>query len=769
MLLCAPYRLAAKAATRYDEWLAIYRPFCFRNQKSRLHERDRSSSITATPTDEGSSLERQEAVNAFRRLAIFRARSPCLRAVRAVRARKGAQAERDLAALGAFTIGIPRGTTGVAIMSNDDISLQTGELNWDLYRSDLKVSKMVIQRPRPKLNFEIPVISQSPRYRPGSGPPSQPVDLRPVDDSTAFIVDKVILPLEPFTELGDRRQRRAYYIIGWPDLPAARPVIDCAKALDYVPPFAIEQWEHDDFLRRESDKEQAETEAALNAVAEAIAAEKGEDVGADGLPNKKKPGRKPKKARVKAARPPTPQLDSEQEKLLAKRMQGPSLSTPQKRKSRIAQLEAELEMEPLDHTDADDESDEEIRRQLEGERLHREEDDTGFLRAASDVADSFRASSKRLAAPEDRMLQTRDNRSIQVPQSRRVSPTPSSSQQQVSSDSVKLDHLSQTKRPISTTPIPLPRRPNFGPTSSFAPTAGPPATPLIETSTSSGQGRAKATHSPTAALRPDSNVVQTPSLKAALTSNGNHGGFTPTNSFTPVGGYFPRPPKRTADESPLAGGSNEGTPSTGKVKRERKKKVPKLLQHSPHTELAAGSCNEPQVEQEYVVKRLEGDSIVDGIQYFLVRWEGDWPPEQNPTWEPRENISAKLVKAYLKRKAEKVKNTPAKSKETAGSSKGKSKEKQQSTLKEWASKLNYSSVSEAFEGQAELDQLHGKTDRDRGLEDDDELGGDADEFLVVDKRKAEERAKAAAERRKSLSSQVAAQFANVGPGRPSGF
>ncbi|KAJ3479200.1 hypothetical protein NLG97_g8384 [Lecanicillium saksenae] len=34
------------------------------------------------------------------------------------------------------------------------------------------------------------------------------------------------------------------------------------------------------------------------------------------------------------------------------------------------------------------------------------------------------------------------------------------------------------------------------------------------------------------------------------------------------------------------------------------------------------------------------------VRYFKVRWEGDWPPEQNPTWEPEENIPDDLVREF---------------------------------------------------------------------------------------------------------------------------
>ncbi|CAK7246370.1 MAG: hypothetical protein STHCBS139747_008000 [Sporothrix thermara] len=41
------------------------------------------------------------------------------------------------------------------------------------------------------------------------------------------------------------------------------------------------------------------------------------------------------------------------------------------------------------------------------------------------------------------------------------------------------------------------------------------------------------------------------------------------------------------------------------------------------------------------------------LRYFLVRWKGDWPPDQNPTWEPAENLPPRMVRQYLKKAAQK--------------------------------------------------------------------------------------------------------------------
>ncbi|KAG6019887.1 hypothetical protein E4U41_003047 [Claviceps citrina] len=53
------------------------------------------------------------------------------------------------------------------------------------------------------------------------------------------------------------------------------------------------------------------------------------------------------------------------------------------------------------------------------------------------------------------------------------------------------------------------------------------------------------------------------------------------------------------------------------------------------------------------VERLEDMAVYDVehrglVRYFLVRWVGDWPPDQNPSWEPEDNLPAKLIRKYTK-------------------------------------------------------------------------------------------------------------------------
>lgn len=179
-----------------------------------------------------------------------------------------------------------------------------------------------------------------------------------------------------------------------------------------------------------------------------------------------------------------------------------------------------------------------------------------------------------------------------------------------------------------------------------------------------------------------------------------------------------RPPKRPVEDS------THGTPTSSK-KKQRKKK--------PEVE------NPLPDEPAWEVKRLEGDKIVEiegvNVRYFKVRWQGNWPPDENPTWEPEDNIDAAAVKKYLKGKQAKGIDT----------STPKVTKKAQKAFDPWRNK--YSSVSEAFEG---LDE-----DVEPAREDDeDELG---DDLRVLDSPNNA----AIKEQQVSLDVQLAQQLASL--------
>ncbi|KAF3762751.1 hypothetical protein M406DRAFT_72735 [Cryphonectria parasitica EP155] len=639
------------------------------------------------------------------------------------------------------------------------------EVNWERFRGDLKVSKMAITRSRPSVPFEIPILPRPRPYRPGDGPPPPNIDIQLVHDSEAFIVDKIVLPIEPFTA----RQRRAYYIIGWPDLPAARPVIDCARALDYVSPRTLEDWEYQDFLRREAERVQAEEEARKAAVAATVAQAKG-STQTDLLPDKKnKPRRKPKHAKGLHKRPPTPQLDREQEEMLAKRKHGPSLSTPSK--NRIAQLDVEIDLlEGLEEESSDGNAEQGLQTQLDNEMLGMNStakaldmDASGGLNpleasvATSRSESPARASSTRRSVPRieaiDRMADSITNRSATPAGNStfRHSVSQAKLPTQPASSQLSQSHI---QKPVSTTPIPVPILPTFTSRSNPISSSIHSSThirPSVEVkptpSPSRPEGLGEPTQPPSLPLRPP----------APPYSNG-HGGFTTaTNMFTPTSSDLPQHHKRQAENTAAAGTAADTLSVEAKKKRQ---KTSHKVSRSP-PEPTRGEIEVVPAQQEWVVRRLEGDEVIDGVHYFKVRWEGNWPPEENPTWEPQENISAELVTKYLRSKAAQA-FAKAKKRRSLKSSdgSGKPKDKKQRTLAQWATR--YNSVSEAFEGRSELDEnanRQGNGDapeepKGTGQGDDDE----ADEVFVVDEKQFKGQEHATTARSKYLGAQIAAQF-----------
>lgn len=161
--------------------------------------------------------------------------------------------------------------------------------------------------------------------------------------------------------------------------------------------------------------------------------------------------------------------------------------------------------------------------------------------------------------------------------------------------------------------------------------------------------------------------------------------------------------------------------STSKVKapkpkpRPKKEKTPKA-----NTELPPEEAAEPVWE----VKRIEDVEMyeVEGrglVRYFKVRWEGDWPPEQNPSWEPEDNLPANLVRNYLKR---------PKKRPPATTPTPKTKKLKQTTLS-WSNGKQYKSVSEAFEGEAD----NGEVDLPELPDAAENRDEDQEELFVVDK------------------------------------
>ncbi|KAI0470348.1 hypothetical protein F4859DRAFT_486477 [Xylaria cf. heliscus] len=208
------------------------------------------------------------------------------------------------------------------------------------------------------LPLEIPLPSKPRDYRPGDGPALAPIRLCLEDDTGAFIVDKRVLPGKP---VNGELKLELYYVVGWPDLPAARVAILATKILDYVSPRTLEDWEYKCSLENDKEREKEQEKAAQKRKeAERSAPVTGTSTPGSGTAGHKKRGR-PSKAEV-LARHIAQQASFGDDELANVPLppastNGPSLSTPQK-----SRVRAVTDAEDIEETDTNDA----ISKQLQG-------------------------------------------------------------------------------------------------------------------------------------------------------------------------------------------------------------------------------------------------------------------------------------------------------------------------------------------------------------------------------------------------------------------
>ncbi|KAI8957565.1 hypothetical protein F5Y11DRAFT_339127 [Daldinia sp. FL1419] len=549
--------------------------------------------------------------------------------------------------------------------------------------------------------IEIQLPSKPPPYRPGDGPALAPLRIQPEHDSNAFIVDKRVLPdTAPNGEL----KLHMYYVVGWPDLPAARVSILATQIYDYVSPRAVEDFEYKALLERDAEEERLEAEkrrileiaAKKKAVASAL-----KPPAIPSVLGQKRRGR-PSKAELQSR-----QLKRQANIGTSQRIEvvlppattsGPSLSTPKKKPV------GELATDPEEDVDEED-SENAIYRQLCGyespsEDMDMDDDvkdgDTSLDNAPETMSSGseFRSYAKALWLNKDSTSFKRTNGNLTLKSSTTHVPVPeillSLGQSPSKSSSTRTDNhprvtpipappsfnemdtnadMSQTSgTKYSTTPVPVPTpfksskeasQPNL-------PDLKHPITPVPVPSwphlaNNKGESSAKASPLPSTATSP-------------------HRGFTPAGRSS---GKWPSAQPHLPNDisSPL----NTQTTDIERKESSHPKKKPPKPKPTPQ--------KQSKQTEVWVVKRLEGDKVVnvDGkrVRYFKVRWAGDWPPDQNPTWEPEENITPALVKLYMKKKA---------GRHTAASSKKGDKNDASSSHRPTL-KRKYSSVAEAFAGE----------------------------------------------------------------------
>ncbi|KAK3192375.1 hypothetical protein K4F52_001588 [Lecanicillium sp. MT-2017a] len=379
----------------------------------------------------------------------------------------------------------------------------------------------------------IPLPSRPKDYIPGSGPPLQPVELLPPSDSTAYIVERILLPPAGLAKDGKPLPKRMAYIVGWRDLPAARLLVPVMEILDYVSPFALEEWEYNMELELEQDRARLEEERRELQQHPAKAASKAK-------------ARPPVHSEIEAAAVAEAESDGQAKGRMKKGVM--SLSTPQKTK-----MEAFADL--------------------------------------SDGYDGYESPSEQIA---------RETAKMDVDES---SESTSTSEPEAQIESQGGAQLSEVRA-----------------SGSKAATSSEPPTVTVRDLASNAEPRQthpffKSTNNNKSA-RTQGAIVPVRATSA------------PTNDLVAVRRRdVPIPVPINHKKRPLA-------PRQQAVKRE--------ATDTPSTG-----------DDDWEVERIEGTELfeVEGeglTRYFKVRWAGDWPADQNPTWEPEENLPTKLVRGYMK-------------------------------------------------------------------------------------------------------------------------
>jgi hypothetical protein len=455
--------------------------------------------------------------------------------------------------------------------------------------------------------------------------------LAPPRDSTAYIIDQFVLP--PDKDMTPTSRRLIHYHIGFHDLPAVKLLVPCTEVLDYVSPRELEDWEY-------QNEEKKEVERAR------LLAEK-QRTG----PTKKKPGR-PRKVPMEDVGMPVLSA-ADEALLLAQQVAGPSLSTPKRRKLGLVLNE---EMGDTSNVESDDAA---IHRQLQ------EVADSEGMEFEDELADS---ESVDLGAQYD-------THGAETP-----------------SRAGSLARPLQDSCPVSSAATPLePGLAGSAPTPVAALPASNISTPgRIHPAWANAFGQQKQPANPTSTHGKDGHSNQNgtpwslfansqqpkPSTSAAApgsafkASNASKG---PSSlAFTPGArakfATLPGPSASKGKAQPNGKRASTENPQRPKKQKVQQERVP-----------------EPD---EWEVKELLDDQwfMEQGakVHRYLVLWEGNWPEDQNPTWEPAENVQDNdMIQRYQKKKK-------------AGLLKP--RKKAQKTLHQFLAGAKYASVAEAFEG-----------------------------------------------------------------------
>ncbi|KAF4971581.1 hypothetical protein FSARC_1647 [Fusarium sarcochroum] len=508
--------------------------------------------------------------------------------------------------------------------------------------------------------IEVRLKSKPKDYVPGSGPPLQRISLLPPQDSTAYILERIILPSPGVAANGHALPRRMTYIVAWRDLPAAQMLVPAMEILEYVSPRELEEWE---FANTEEQLEREKVEPKSKQAGDA--------------PKPKKRGRPPKHSKIETAVVAVPEDDA----TVMPKKGVMSINTPTK--NRLKDFEG--------LSDEEGSSVQQLQWETTGDSVETDMDQgfgqdglTSFEEPenarSGEQLDILRDSELTPRAPNQSSFASKQFESFPSTGTSSRQSTPKLTSAKSKSEGKK---TKKTSRPVKKSPM------LNGLSSGVGQAAEPPSdftwTPQEESVTYSNSG--VETPDPesdfaTARLIEEANSVQ----------RGEPTGKSKSKSKSRTS--TPKPPK-SAPAKP-----SRRTPPQGE---------PTVEDTEPAVEDA-----EPPAEPDWEVKRVEGMEVyeVEGlglVRYFKIRWEGDWPPEQNPSWEPESNLPSKLIKNYMKNskrrrlgvKPPAPKKAPAKEPVVAPSYAPRKKAMKQTTLSWGLPAKQYKSVSEAFAGDEE--------------------------------------------------------------------
>ncbi|KAM7202645.1 hypothetical protein V8F33_002571 [Rhypophila sp. PSN 637] len=553
------------------------------------------------------------------------------------------------------------------------------------------------------------LLPSKPVYVPGAGPRSAPISLTPAKDSTAYILDKYVLP--KLSECGPKDRRLVYYLVGFRDLPEVRTLIPCHKAQEYVDPATIEEWESEQHKKLMDERARLKEEAAKK---------------------RKKAGRPPKikddPAELDYSKPSpqgtvtasTPTGSEHHGRMLDTQLTGPSLSTPQKRPGssldqlgQLDRLEQEEAGPTKPNTKANSKSDAKTQTQPR------------TTTSTSTASSTSSSNVNRLSVREEEAIRRQLFHSATK---RRLSPSYSPPVNQQHQDPA----VESATMPRSGKPYPGHLRHLRGnastsrasSSSQASTSAGQPTPSQPAASVSSSGGRQ--TRSATRNSRPstsESASVDSPSgstgtgtapqyntqpANAAAASSGStantnipvttHPAFAASwgDDRLPLPnsqGILPstEPASPTPESSRRQKGKKRSSKETPAEDAQAKKK-------RKTSKAKANEVEEPIEDECWSVKRLLRDEFryVNGRRalYYLVQWTGNY----EPTWEPASNIIDKeLVRVYKAQKKE-------------------------GALPPMPTNASYSAVTDAFRGDLDEDKNDDLVREDEDEEEDEILG-----------------------------------------------